>query len=81
LEVTCTAYWCTDPVTQQQFLLQRRLGLPNPECHYAAMQTEPCTNDITIPEKFLPSRKQLVETMPMLYPKDYLAVPLLPPDK
>jgi hypothetical protein len=45
------------------------------------MQTEACSNDITIPEKFLPSREDLVKTAPMFYPKEYLTTPLLPPVK
>jgi hypothetical protein len=81
IEYVCTAYWCQDPVTHKPVLLQRWFGLPNPECRQASMQTEACSNDITIPEKFLPSREDLVKTAPMFYPKEYLTTPLLPPVK
>lgn len=81
VKYTCTAYWRQDPVTRKPVLLRRRLGLPNPECHQVAMQTEACSNDVTLPEKFLPSREDLVKTAPMFFPKDYLTTPLLPPGK
>jgi hypothetical protein len=81
VEYTCTAYWCQDPVTRKPVLLRRWLGLPNPECRQVSMQTEACSNDISIPEKFLPSREDLVKTAPMFYPKEYLTTPLLPPVK
>lgn len=81
VEYTCTAYWCQDPITHRPFLLRRRLGLPNPECRQASMQTEACSNDISLGERFLPSREDLVKTAPMLYPKEYLTTPLLPPVK
>lgn len=72
VQYTCTAYWCQDPVTHQPVLLRRWFGLPNPECRQVDMQTEACSNDITIPEKFLPSREDLVKTAPMFFPKEYL---------
>jgi hypothetical protein len=81
VEGTCTAYWCHDSVTNTSFLLQRRFGQPNPECRQSDMQTEPCSNDITLGEKFLPSREDLVKTFPVLYPKEYLTVPFLRLDK
>jgi hypothetical protein len=81
VEYTCTAYWCQDPVTRKPVLLPRRFGLPNPECRQVDMQTEACSNDLTIPEKFLPSREDLVKAAPMFFPKEYLTTPLLPPVK
>jgi hypothetical protein len=81
VEYTCTAYWCQDPVTGKPTLLRRWFGLPNPECRQASMQTEACSNDLTLGEKFLPSREDLVKTAPMFYPKEYLTTPLLPPVK
>ena len=79
IEYACTAYWCQDPVTGQPRLLRRWFGLPNPECRQVSMQTKACSNDLTIPEKFLPSREDLVKTAPMFFPKEYLTTPLLPP--
>jgi len=69
------------PGHHKPILLQRWFGLPNPECRQVDMQTEACSNDITIPEKFLPSREDLVKTAPMFFPKEYLTTPLLPPAK
>lgn len=81
IEYTCTAYWCQDPVSRTPVLLQRWLGLPNPACRQVSLQTASCSNDITTPEKFLPSREDLVKTAPMFYPKECLTTPLLPPEK
>ena len=81
VEGSCTAYWCTDPISNKSFLLQLPFGRPNPECRQAAMQTDPCSNNVKLGEKFLPSMADLVEVMPMLYPDEYLTTPLLPPGK
>ena len=81
VEGACTAYWCTDPISNTSFLLPLPFGRLNPDCRQAAMQTEPCSNDVKLGEKFIPSIADLVEVMPMLYPQEYLKTPFLPPDK
>lgn len=79
---SCTAYWCIDPVSGNRTLARPvSPWYTNPLCVQDPMQTEPCSNDVTLKEKYLPSTKDLVKMLPDLYPNEYLAVPLLHPDK
>ncbi len=75
---SCTAYWCIDPVSGNRTLARSVLpGYTNPMCVQDHRQTEPCSNEVD----YLPTTKDLVKMLPDLYPNEYLAVPMLHPDK
>ena len=71
----CTAYYCND-ANGQPYLASMPPGRVNPECQQAQMQTEACSSNPSIPEKFIPSREDLVERAPAFFPRELLSVPL-----
>ena len=72
VQYNCTIYWCIDPATGHGFAHPDR---PNPECRQAQMQTEACSNEVELPEKFVPTREQVHEILPLLYPEEALGEP------
>jgi hypothetical protein len=74
----CTTYWCIEPTTGRMTLASPSLTRDtNPSCQSDPMQTKPCSNDVKVPERFVPSREQLVKTVPALFPKELVEVPIL----
>lgn len=82
VEGTCTTYWCREPGTGRMILATPTFTTDtNPSCQGNPRQTEPCSNDVKVPERFVPSREQLVKTAPMLFPKELAEVPIRKPSK
>jgi hypothetical protein len=79
---TCTTYWCIESITGRMTLATPTLTSDtNPSCQSDSMQTEPCSNDVKLEERFVPSRQQLVKTLPGLFPKELSEVPIGKPGK
>jgi hypothetical protein len=76
---TCTWYSCYDNKTHKQVsAVSNPSGKPNPVC---TQVPKPCSNDISVPEKFVPTRGQLVEILPGLFPPALKDAPIIGPSK
>jgi hypothetical protein len=76
---TCTWYSCYDNKSHKQVsAISNPRGKPNPVC---TQVPKPCSNDIAVPEKFVPTRRQLVEILPGLFPPGIVQAPVVAPDK
>jgi hypothetical protein len=76
---TCTWHACYDNKTHKQIsAVSNPAGKPNPVC---TQVPKPCSNDIAVPEKFVPTRRQLVEILPGLFPPGLENTPVVDPNK
>jgi len=75
VQYNCTTYYCND-ASGQPYLASMPPGRANPECQQAQMQTTACSSNPSIPEKFRPSREDLVDRAPAFFPRELLDVPL-----
>jgi hypothetical protein len=76
---TCTWHSCYDNKTHKQVsAVSNPPGQPNPVC---TQVPKPCSNDVSVPEKFVPTRRQLVEMLPGLFPPGLERAPIVGPGK
>jgi hypothetical protein len=75
VQYNCTAYYCND-ANGHPFRASMPPGRVNPECEQAQMQTVACSSNPQIPEKYIPSREDLVDRAPGFFPRELLTVPL-----
>jgi hypothetical protein len=76
---TCTWYSCYDNKAHRQIsAVSNPAGKANPVC---TQVPKPCSNDMSVPEKFAPTRQQLVKLLPGLFPPELESALIMPPDK
>jgi hypothetical protein len=73
---SCTAYWCTDGMGHHQLATPRPFQT-NPVCTPSVLHPE-CSSNPSLREKFVPTRADLVERAPHIFPRELLDVPLKP---
>jgi hypothetical protein len=90
---SCTTYWCVQkrsfpPVPGQSTPLPKMppkiLATTNPKGSPTTICTQnrdPCTHDIPDPRTSMPTLRQLVETVPDLFPRGFENVRMVRPDK
>ena len=73
---SCTVHWCVDPTGNRRNVLASSINprqFPNPNCRQDPLQISACTNAIPDPDKdFIPSPRDLVSMMPMIFPQELL---------